>query len=296
VKTAVVPFLIPPEELIIHGGWQFRTPAGDTPLPSELPHWDYQTVLEMAASVSVNRNEVLKACELGEASRLSVLVMAHSDHTRTERSVAFEAIPPQDAFDLRIQFNLPGGELGGRLTLDTYLVVSHADPLGKLAPTHPGSILWRSRTRTELEGVRAQFPTEASDFSKTYPLYSAAAWVLDIDMSDVDALFMAAARLNVNSGHPAVGKLLESAPDEGTAQLWRTLRWDVTRQMVGMGLAHGDVVDAPVDPEAKSVSGVLRNLLATIWPHEDPITVRGWLQTDPVRVEAAIQNYCRILP
>ena len=57
---------------------------GDVPLPKEVPHWDYQTILELAAPVSVDRRAVTEACQLDFDSGLAVLVMARSNHTNAE--------------------------------------------------------------------------------------------------------------------------------------------------------------------------------------------------------------------
>ena len=95
-------------------------------------------------------------------------------------------------------------------------------------------------------------------------------------MTDPDARFMSAARLTLNSGHPAIERLLNGAKDDGTEQLLRTLNWDVTRQMVQAALESDDVVGLDIDPEATTVAGVLRNLLGRIWPLESPATLRQW--------------------
>lgn len=48
MKKPVPPFLVPPESLVTHKGWQIRSGEGIiSPLPTELQHWDYQTVLDL---------------------------------------------------------------------------------------------------------------------------------------------------------------------------------------------------------------------------------------------------------
>ena len=138
-------------------------------------------------------------------------------------------------FDLAVDIQLNGAALGGRLTLETLLVVTAPRPLDRLAPQHPGSIIWRDSSWTDLEGVGTQFPTDTLDF-KAVGLDPDAGWQFRIDLSDPEARFMSSARLTLNSGHAAIVRLLAGAKDEGTEQLLRTLNWDVTRQMVLRGL------------------------------------------------------------
>ena len=82
-------------------------------------------------------------------------------------------------------------------------------------------------------------------------------------MSDLDALFMASARLTLNSAVPAVKRMIQGSPDQDVRQLKRVLHWDITRQMVVMALENEDVVHSEFDPEATSIGSVLRNLIST---------------------------------
>ncbi|KUI15398.1 hypothetical protein AU191_06685 [Mycolicibacterium acapulense] len=259
-----------------------------------MEHWDYQTVLELAAPVSVDRRTVTEECQLEWDSGLAVLVMARSSHTNVEQLATRLDVPLSDTFDLAVELRLEGYELGGRLTLQTLLVCTTPKPAGPLAPRHSGSILWRSSHWTDLEGIGAQFPTDTVDFTQS-ARDSRAGWELRIDIADPEALFMSAARLTLNSGHPAIGKLLRGEKDEGTDQLRRTLNWDVTRQMVYIALQNDDVAVLEMDPHALSIAGVLRNLLATIWPLESVVTLRQWLETDPSRLERRLQDHCGLI-
>src|SRR5690625_776198 len=125
MRVPVVPFLTPPEAAISHGGWSLNTVDGDIDLPSEIPHWDYQTVLALAAPVSVDRRTVTETCQLDWESGLAVLVMARSSHTSTELVAARLNVPLNETFDLAVEIKLEGRQLGGRLTLETLLVLTH---------------------------------------------------------------------------------------------------------------------------------------------------------------------------
>ena len=294
MKRPIVPFLTPTEAAVSHGGWLLKSTEGDVPLPKEVPHWDYQTALELAAPVSVDRSAVTEACQLDFDSGLAVLVMARSNHTNAEFIAARLELPMSETFDLAVEIVLEGAELGGRLTLETLLVVTDPRPRNRLAPQHPGSIIWRATHWTDLEGVGTQFPTDTLDF-KAVGLEAEAGWQLRIDLTEPDARFMSAARLTLNSGHPAIERMLNGAKDEGTEQLLRALNWDVTRQMVQTALMSDEVAGLDIDPETTSVAGVLRNLLGRIWPLESTATLRQWLKNDPARIEVHLQHHTRLL-
>ena len=294
MRRPIVPFLTPPPSAVSHGEWLLRSVDGDGPLPKEVPHWDYQTVLELAAPVSVDRTSVTDTCRLDRASGLAVLVLARSNHTNAELLAARLDLPMSETFDLAVELRLEGVELGGRLTLETLLVVTDPKPLDRRAPQHPGSIVWRRTHWTDLEGVGTQFPTDTLDF-RTAGLDADAGWQFKIDLSDPAARFMSSARLTLNSGHAAMARLLTGAKDTGTEQLLRTLNWDVTRQMVQGALASDDVAGLDIDPEATSVAGVLRNLVGRIWPLESIATLRSWTRSDPARIEVHLQQHARLL-
>src|SRR4051812_35615609 len=113
MRVPIVPFLTPPSSTVSHGGWFLTTVDGDVPLPDQIPHWDYQTVLELAAPVSVNRKAVTDSCELDWDSGLAILVMARSSHTKAETVARRLEVPALDSFDLAVQVTLDGAELGG---------------------------------------------------------------------------------------------------------------------------------------------------------------------------------------
>lgn len=295
MKRAFPPFLTPHDSCVVHGGWHMETPQGDAPLPAEVQHWDYQTVLRLTASVQVQRSEILSSCQLDVTTALVLLVTAHSDHTRTERPVARLDVPREERFDLAVRVELPGAELGGALTLNTALIAASPKALSDLAPSECASILWSARHRTHLQGISAQFPTDACDFSLTQPSRSSAAWVFQLDVSDPESRFLSAARLTLNNGHEAMRDLLSGGDTDFTLQLERTLRLDVTRQMVLRGLALPEVRSAEFDPEATSVAGVLRNVIAAVWPSMTADEVRGRLVSDPASFELDLQHHCKIV-
>lgn len=294
MRRPVVPFRLPPDSAVSHGGWLLRTQGGDISLPKEVPHWDYQTTIELAAPVSVDRRSVTDACRIRFDSGLAVLVMARSNHTNAELVASRLELPMSETFDLAVEIRLKGLVLGGRLTLETLLVATDPHPIDRLAPQHPGSIIWRTSHWTDLEGAGTQFPTDTLDF-KAVGLSPDAGWQLRIDLTNPDARFMSAVRLTLNSGHPAIERLLNGTKDDGTEQLLRTLNWDVTRQMVESAITSDDVVGLEPDLDATSVSGVLRNLLSSIWPLESPMTLRQWSLTDPARIEVRLQQHSRLL-
>lgn len=295
MRTTIPPFLVAPEGAVNHAGWTMHGGSGDVPLPLEVEHWDYQSVLRLSAAVSVNRSAILEACDLDPTSGISVIVMARSDHTNAQRCATRIALAEQPSYDLAVELDLPGEELGGRLTLDTLLVASQPRARSALSPRRAGSILWRTRHHTYLEGTSGRFPTDTADFSDTRKHAASAGWHLHVDTTDLDGSFMSAVRLTLNTGSQVIRDLLAGISSPETDLLRRIIRWDVTRQLAIIALRMEDVVSLPHDPEARTLGGVLRHVLATVWPDEDPLVVQKRWRTTPELVELHLQHHARIL-
>lgn len=294
MKIQVAPFLVPNHDSVVHRGWALDLSGATRPLPSQLTTWDYQTELSVAGSILVHRAMVMSQAGLAPESDLEVLVMVRSSTTKIERNVLKLDVPNRESYELPCTFVLSGSELGGKLTIETLLVARNPIAGSSLSPSRPGSVLWRDTHSTMVEGLGGQFPTDAEDFSTTRPRESKAAWVLRVDSYDMDALFMSAVRLTVNSGLPAMKKLLQGSTDPATVLLARVLDMDVTRQLVQLALKSEEVVAAEVDHESMVLSGVLRSLLAQLWPAVNPTTLRTWASDFPERIELQIQNARRL--
>lgn len=294
MKRTAIPFRQAPESAVDHSGWTIADASGEQPLPLDVPHWDYQTTLNLLSAVSVKRTDVLQHCQLGPASALAVAVIGRSDHTGARGLLSCIAVPPQDTYDIAVEIELPGHSLGGRLDLETMLILQEADTPGPLGPRRPGSILWRTRHRAHLEGTASRFPTDTSDFTRTRPTLAHAAWHLHVDATYPDVAFMAAVRLTLNTGSPLIERMLSGPGDAEARRTLAVLRWDVTRQLVMHALRLEEVDDAPADHEDSTLAGVLRSLLAVIWPHDPPSALRERLARNPELLEIAIQHHVRL--
>lgn len=297
MKFDVAPFLLPNPDAIRHAGWEQQSSAGPIPLPLEMEHWDYQTELVLTAKITVDVPRVADDCGLGPDSRFRLITLIRSSKTPIETKVSDVAVPRgHQSHEVLLTARVPGTTSGGRLSVETLLVVTEAKPLNLLAPFRAGSILWRDVQHSHLQGIGSQFPTDAEDFSLTRPEIAKAGWKLSIDTSEPDAMFLTSVRLTLNTHRPAITRLLAGSKDAETRQLQRMIDLDITRQLVNAALASEEIVGLDVDWEAVSVGGVLRNLLQQLWPTgEDPQTLRSWSVNDPARIETHLQHVRGIL-
>jgi hypothetical protein len=65
--------------------------------------------------------------------------------------------------------------------------------------------------------------------------------------------------------------------------------------MILAALQSDEVAGLDIDPETVSVAGILRNLLASVWPLESVVTLRNWFHNEPNRIEVHLQDHCGLL-
>ncbi|MFF2494181.1 hypothetical protein [Agromyces sp. NPDC058064] len=247
--------------------------------------------MTLSAGVHLDRLAVVEECGLGYATDFAVLVYVTSSSTKMQKLVLRADFPPRDQYELVVEFSLDGRELGGRLTIDTQVVVFNPVTVAPFAPASNGSIIWRESHSTYLEGVGSQFPTDSEDFAITRPASADAAWTLRVDTSDMQALFVSAVRLTLNSGSSAVANMLRGSKAPASMALARFLEVDITRQLVEVALNCDEVAAESVeDSDEETVSAVLRSLLSTIWPGVPYETLRRWRDHDPARIDSQIQH------
>jgi hypothetical protein len=293
MRTYAAPFPVaPPDAVRFTVPWELDTPAGSAPLTDDIPVWDYQARLAVSAEVIVDTRVVRDACHLGEKSALHLVVLATSSTTRMRGPVV---ICPVSVGPVRLEAELVGQELGGRLGLDTLLVVSTIDAVDALSPKMAGSILWRHRKRTWLEGESSRFPTEVADLGAAPFFTPGALWFLDIRSEDLDSAALGAVRLVLNDKHPAVARLLAGDQSEQTAATMSALRWDVARQLVSVALDSDEFVERDGVFDDETFGSILAGVLTMYWPGETASSLRQLRRTDPSTLERQLQDRSGLL-
>ena len=106
---------------------------------------------------------------------------------------------------------------------------------------------------------------------------------------------MSSVRLTLNTSRPIITNLLEGVPTQEGELLMRTIRWDVARQLVTAALGLEGITELEFDPDAITVAGTLRNVLAAIWPRDELSTLRQRWKDSPELMEIQIQHHARLL-
>ena len=103
---------------------------------------------------------------------------------------------------------------------------------------------------------------------------------------------MSAARLTLNSGHPAIERLLRGCQGRGNRTVAPDPQLGRDPADGAGGLDCDDVVGLDVDPETTTTSPAsCATCSAGSGRLDSPSTLQGWRRTDPARIEVHLQHH-----
>jgi hypothetical protein len=252
------PYVRPAPERVSTGDWLIATPLGSGLLGEELAGWDYATNLLVSVSLKLDLSAVLSDCGLGSDSKLVGLIFWRSARTGLHGSSAAKRLVDGENC---ITLDLMGSELGGRLDLETRVVLIEAQAGSVLSPRRAGSILWSQKRAVDLEGTADRFPVELRDFQKAGLRGPDGAWVLHWDSHNPDWSASSCVRLWMNSRHPVATILTGAKPDPRTMSV---LRHDITHQLIDEALDNDELSES--DWPAGSLGAVLLERVNAVFP------------------------------
>ncbi|MGY1858080.1 hypothetical protein [Modestobacter sp. SYSU DS0290] len=293
--SRVLPFLRPPADVVSAGPWSRRSPDGTEPLPDTLTDWDYSTTLSLHRPVSVDGLRLRESSGLSEDSAVDLSVQWFASNSLLRGRAWRAPLPATDAYEIAIEFDLLGDDLGGTLELVTSATLRSASSgAAPAAPARPGSVLWSDRQRIVLEGDNTLFPIATADFHDL-PYPTGAGWYLHID-EDLDGAALGSIQLLVNERHDVVMRAVAaaSAPSEADRRVLSTLRSDVLRLLVERALTDESLQDG-TDYPAGSLGALLVNVVRNAFPAFSMEALRRERQTAPALFGSRLQETSQLL-
>ncbi len=293
MRTNAAPFPMAPSDAVqFTVPWQIHTSDGPTPLTDDVAAWDYLATIALSAVVHVDADAVRHVCHLGGGSQLRIVVTASSSTTKMRGPVA---VVPVTTGPAPLDVRLVGHELGGRLSLDTLLVAATIEGTDALSPRAPGSILWRHRKASWLEGESARFPTAVADLGAGPFFTPNALWYVDVRAADLDSAALGSVRLVLNERHAAVARVLAGDASAEALATLSVLRWDVARQLILAALENEEFIERGGMFEEETIGSMLAGVLALHWPGESPRALRQLRRTEPGRFNRELQDRAGLL-
>jgi hypothetical protein len=265
-------------------------------LPDELSDWDYDTTLALRRQLRIDGLRARRSCGLPPDAQVRVSVVWSSTSSGLRGRAQSATVPAQDGVELEIAFELAGGELGGRLGLETVLTLGTLglDKISAAAPTRVGSVLWREVHPVSLQGDKTLFPVAIADF-EPLPYPTGAAWHLELGQN-LEAQALGSILLLANERREIVAAALEGAgdPNDADRRVLSAIRTDIIRSLVERALVDEDF-GTETDYPLGSIGALLAAVLRMTFPDRQLEALRRQRQHDPILFTTQIQNATDLL-
>ncbi|MCZ4654581.1 hypothetical protein O4090_01175 [Dietzia kunjamensis] len=276
-------FLEPDPSLFQLSDPVFAVNGIDVSDPDVVDGWDYSTDLRVAWEVDIDKAQMLDQCGLGPSTDVRL-----GFRWRAAKTTLYESGlgAPVSAGRNKIEARIPSDRTGGVVTISLFVLVMTVYPheCSPLAAHRPGSILWSESRQVYLEGVGSRFPLVAVEFPPGE--MQKGMWEFAPSSTDLEASAMGTFSLRLNTGHPAVGKLLDSPNTAESKLMQKLLKADLYRHLISWALREGSQIRSY---DEDTIGGVLWSTFRRYFSDSDFEEMRSGMESTPWRVEARIQ-------
>ena len=278
------------------GDWLVSVDDGPlSPVTGIVRGWDYNSTLRFRSTTSIKIARVHESCRTAPPTTYELLCMWDCVATGTRRVGSRTLLSGSNTLRVTTEFIVPPRTVAQRIRVERRLVVRNPlrveDPF---SPREPGTIVLGEEGdeifSAALEGDGGRFPVEAIDFVPQG--LGDGVWWLSVEYESVHESFLSAARLYVNSSHPAIHRLLHEPDSNESVQLLSVIQWDASRQLLYEVARQGAMETGPY--EEGSVGDVVNRLCRLIL-QEEKAAIIAMIQHDPASFERLIQDRLRLL-
>ncbi|MFI5826196.1 hypothetical protein ACIA6C_02845 [Streptomyces sp. NPDC051578] len=294
MSRRVLPYRIPPEDVVKAEGWRLVAEDGELPLPDAIPVWDYGMDLHVVRVVQVDLDRARSGSGLPADAPLMLSAVWTATGSRLSGPARQVRLTEAGVVSVPFEVRLRGADLGGVVRLDTALLLAdRLDSARPAAPRRAGSVLWSDRASVRLQGDAPQYPMAVIDFAHTsFP--EGAAWHLQIT-GGLESATMGSLLLLVNESNTVTTTAFRNAarPRPVDRVVLSAVYADVARVMIEHGLNSDDFADEADFPEG-SLGSTLLGLFDRLFPEQSITDVRLRRLQAPALFASDLQAAVRI--
>jgi hypothetical protein len=289
-----LPYRLPSSETVVAGDWGLVIGDEQVPLPDRLPDWDYQTNLTVRRAVEIDAKSLRVGAGLPPSASLALAVVWTASGSGLRAPGYRVTLSGQDEEVCQLEILIPGAEVGGRLTLDTLVVLDsrNEDP-DPAAPRRAGSVLWRDRYDVQLQGDAPQFPISVIDFGQTsFP--NDAAWHVQVS-GNLFAATMGGMILLVNERNSAMVQAFKNAARPRTVDkvVLSAVYYDIARTMAEHGLRSDELTEGTSYPEG-TLGATILSLLDRLFPGVSLVELKLRMEQSPAHFASELRAAVRM--
>lgn len=273
-------------------GW--TVVAGGVPIdnPTSIPHWTCYHDLQVAASLTIDLNDLLESTGLDPSASVGLTLLWRSVGGTGLRGSVISA-PVIDGGQT-ISGAIPAGHVAHSLSIEVQIILLERPSTNEStgAPTDPGAILWSSdwlyETTAVLEGNVPRLPVAAVS-GQTAPFYGRAnsLWFIDVDTSDLQHSVASSVRVLLNRDSPAIQRLLQGTSIESQV-LKHFLLIDQRRQLLLVATDRESDFDDTVAYPGGSIGHAIGNVVKLT--QKELKALRALRTQQPAEFELEIQQ------
>lgn len=297
VNEVVFPFLVisSESEAISCGDWVRIDNASGEPEPvleSGIPHWSYDSVLELKRHVSIDIPQTLGQLALDDFDAQFLFTVVCQTSELAERSVCYrEVMTGSGLKDLDISLSLDSRSLSDSITLISSLSLAvDLDGCPAWSPGAVGERLWEDKVKFDIEGSGSRFPMRAADFASSY-LPADADWYLDWQPNLMHYSFNSAVSLLVNENNSEFIERLE----QGDSVLVPALMGDIICEIVVSLLGDDDFLAEDAEFPDGSLGYVAKSWVEAAIPNQSLSLIRDSYLHNPSRITCRLRSLGKLI-
>lgn len=290
----VLPYRIPPDDVVSADEWSLVTEDGEVPMPEALPDWDYHMDLHLRRNVRVDLDRARSRSGLPTDAALVLAAVWTATGSNLGGPAQHVRLAGAGTTTVALDITLRAADLGGLLHLDTALVLAERrTDTRPSAPRRAGSVLWSRRESLRLQGDAPQFPMAVIDFSLTsFP--DDAAWHLQISGGPESAA-MGSLLLLVNERNTVTATAFRNAgkPRPVDRVVLSAVHADAARSMIEHALGIDEFTEDADFPEG-SLGATLLSLFDRLLPGQSITDIRLRRRQSPALFASDLQAAVKI--
>lgn len=193
-KAPIAPYLTPDSSVVAATNWKILENGEWEDLPDYLPSWSQGTDLSLERTLRVDLDRLYFQTQIPMRCPVAICVTWVSESSKIKRRLLRRELESETQ---TISVRLPGDEIGGRVRIETTLIVGANSEASEPWIAHEvGSILLSDRSAVTLEGDGTAFSMAVVDFAESiYPTQSS--WFLRAS-SEVSDRFSSTFQILIN--------------------------------------------------------------------------------------------------
>lgn len=289
--TRTVPYKQAQPSSVTSEPWLLELSGQQANAGEAIEDWDPATSICLLRRVRVDLDAVRQQCGLPVDARVTLGAFWRCEGTTLRGHGTRFTSEVCGVLECTLSLEIEGHALAGSITVHAALGLNRTLEPSPLRARRAGTVLWEDQKTILLEGGGARFPMEVRSFANSgWQFPPRAAWYFDLDNEQWEIPVLGGMRLHLNQDHPAVIRYLEDPSSVEAVFFYRTLHFDVGRQLIRAALASESFIEREERWPRNSVGDAVSRLIRFNFRGETLGALANRMQQEPNFFDAQLQG------